>query len=40
MERLDNIILNLNSDFYWGTFWEIKKYFRTLKRDLCIWKKI
>ena len=39
MEKIDNIILNLNSDFYWGTFWEIKEYFKSWKRDLQIWKK-
>jgi hypothetical protein len=34
MNRLDQIVLEINSEFYWGTFWEIKKYFRTWKTDL------
>jgi len=34
MNRLDQIVLEINSEFYWGTFWEIKKYFRTWKNDL------
>tara|TARA_B100000519_G_C14148096_1_gene393181 strand:+ start:418 stop:540 length:123 start_codon:yes stop_codon:yes gene_type:complete len=40
MTKLDKLILEINSEFYWGAFWEIKKYFRTWKKDLFIWKKI